>query len=109
MIKEKIEMKQKLNNKGEEVISLFLHSEEFGILWLREVKFKKSIKEFFLPGKSVNELYTYKSSCDKTLNKLIDRLPAYIKYAKNDARNDRITSLADRITKDKDANEERAA
>lgn len=109
MMKDKIEMVKKINNKGEEVISLFLHCEEFGVLWLRDVDFSKGVNEYFSKGRSVSELHNYKYTCNKKLNKIIDRMPAYIKYAKEEALADREYYAAKDIRESEEYDTERVA
>ncbi len=103
MMKDRIEMVQKFNDEGKEIISLFLHSGEYGMLFLKDVAFSKTVKEYFVSGRSVSELYCYKYTCNKKLNRIVDRLPADVEQAKKKKNKDRgIQFEIDTVERDSD-------
>ena len=86
MLKDRIEMQIVFDNNGNEKIRLNLHTADLGILWLRDVPFSKGVKEYFCQRpRSLNEIKKYKFSSNEKLNKLMERMDSYIKYARQEA------------------------
>lgn len=92
-MKDRIEIKKvakiepKKNKNGEvkyvevEYIKFYLHC-DMGVLWMFDKPFSIGVYEYFRDNVSVTELHTYRYTCNKKLNKIVDRLPAHIKYVK---------------------------
>lgn len=92
-MKDRIEIVTGHNKQGREILKFYVHCNE-GTLWLFDKPKTKGIYRYFSNGKSVNELHEHKYKGNKALNKIIDRLPVYIKYAKEIALEDRTEWLS---------------
>lgn len=80
-MKDRIEIVSELNKHGKEILKFYVHC-DLGYLWLFNKPKTKGVYDYFANGKSVSELYKHKYRNNETLNKIVDRLPAHVKYAK---------------------------
>ena len=80
-MKDRIEIVKGFDKHGAEILKFYVHCDQ-GRLWLFDKTKTKGVYEYFSGGRSVNELYAYKYKKNNTLNKIVDRLPGYVKYAK---------------------------
>lgn len=80
-MKDRIEIRSELNKQGKEILKFYVHC-DLGYLWLFNKPKTKGVYDYFANGKSVSELYKHKYRNNETLNKIVDRLPAHVKYAK---------------------------
>ena len=80
-MKDRIEIRKVFDEKGNEIIRFYLHC-DLGVLWMFDKPFTIGIYKYFRGNRSVCELRSYRYSCNKKLNKLVERLPAYIRYVK---------------------------
>ncbi len=103
-MKDKIELKKAYDNKGNEVLHFYVHC-DLGTLYLHTWTFSKGVYMYFKDGRSVDELFSYRYTCNKRLNKVVDRLPGYIRFAKRCERDEREWLAA----REKEAETERAA
>ena len=97
MIRDRIEIEQIQNSKGDELIRFNLHTKDLGVIWIRDVPFSKGIKDYFCRPRNINELTKYRHGPNKALNKIVDRMPAYIKYAREEAELDKILDLESKV------------
>lgn len=79
-MKDRIEIVSELK-QGKEILRFYVHC-DFGYLWLFNKPKTKGVYDYFANGRSVSELYKHKYKSNETLNKIVDRLPAHVKYAK---------------------------
>lgn len=80
-MKDRIEIRIELNKQGKEILKFYVHC-DLGYLWLFNKPKTKGVYDYFANGKSVSELYKHKYRNNEALNKIVDRLPAHVKYAK---------------------------
>ena len=80
-MKDRIEIRKAYGKNGEEILRFYVHC-DMGLLWLIDRPKTNSVYRYFAGGRSLNELRSYKYTGDVPLEKLIDRLPSYVKYAK---------------------------
>lgn len=80
-MKDRIEISKVFDEKGNEIIKFCLHC-DLGVLWMFNKPFSISVYNFFCDNRSVSELHSYRYTNNKKLNKIVDRLPAHIKYVK---------------------------
>lgn len=87
-MKDRIEISKEYDAKGNEIIKFSLHC-DLGVLWMFNKPFSIGVYEYFRDNVSVTELRSYKYTCNKKLNKIVDCLPAHIKYVKQLATEER--------------------
>ena len=80
-MKDRIEIAIGFDNKGQKVLNFYVHS-DLGRLYLHTWDFSLGVYKYFRNGKSASELFKHRYDRNKALNKIVDRLPAYIKDAK---------------------------
>lgn len=93
-MKDRIEIVNSYDKDGKEILKFYVHC-DLGMLWLFNKPKTKGVFDYFEKGRSVNELYKYKYKKNESLNKIISRLPVYIKYAKQIAIEDRSFQIAE--------------
>ena len=108
-MKDRIEISKVFEAKGNEVIKFYLHC-DLGVLWMFNKPFSIGVYEYFHDNVSVTELRSYKYTCNKKLNKIVDRLPAYIKYVKQMAIEEReYDTIRTKLNPEKEGGYEMAA
>ena len=80
-MKDRIEIKEVTDDMDNRIIKFYLHC-DLGTLWLFNREYSPGVYDYFRNSVSIAELRAYKYSRNKTLNKIVDRLPVYIRYVK---------------------------
>ncbi len=93
-MKDRIEIVNSYDKEGKEILKFYVHC-DLGMLWLFNKPKTKGVFDYFEKGRSVNELHEYKYRKNESLNKIINRLPVHIKYAKQMAIEDRSFQIAE--------------
>lgn len=91
-MKDRVEIITSTDKEGKEILKFYVHC-DMGYLWLFDKTKTKGVYEYFANGRSVNELFKHKYRSNKALNNVVDRLPAYIKFAKQIAYEERAEQL----------------
>lgn len=87
-MKDRIEISLEKNKNGMNVIMFYVHC-DLGRLYLHSWDFSSGVYDYFKNGISSAQLYSHKYKGNKTLNKIVDRIPSYVKYAKQYALEER--------------------
>ena len=88
-------MKNKITiETSNDQIHFYLTTAEFGKLYLYSRKFTKGVYDYFRSGRMESELYTFHHwNRNPALDKVISRLPSYIKYAIREANEDKLVDI----------------